>query len=265
MAGTLSPEKSAGAVFVRFGSADGGIASAWRQMMLSQTGAQHEDLWDNAEEGDNVGMSVAAGSVGAGGAADLMISVPGERFPNLTLGEPLGEPYDQMFVDGMTHVVYGQEGVGLDGDVGENPWFPRFTRGAQIDPRHVQFDLFQEVMQETQPIVSENWSLTYSYVELLLKPWTDPALGTADELYTRVTYQHHGGRELGPRFREVEGFGVFVIDGSGVMLIVDAYYEDFGHRRAARFLPMFPDLALWAEPVQVLLLPNYAVEVIVEP
>ena len=39
-----------------------------------------------------------------------------------------------MFVDGMTHVVYGESGFGPNADTEGHFWFNRFSRGLQVSP-----------------------------------------------------------------------------------------------------------------------------------
>jgi hypothetical protein len=134
---------NAGAVFVKYGSGTGGIASAAAPRHFSQSGAGADDLYGYAEPGDLLGLSVAAGVIGSGMAADLFISVPGETVDNTDLDflpdsffQGMLADSRQMLVDGFTEVLRGDSESGPVADDNDGYFlFKRHSGVIWISPR----------------------------------------------------------------------------------------------------------------------------------
>jgi hypothetical protein len=150
----------AGLVMVRFGSGTGGLASAKTPRRLAQydySPIPEDDLFDHSEFYDGVGMTVAAGHIDDDDTADLVIAAPGEMFTNWTFDTELPEEYRDMFVDGMTHVVYGEPEAGPNARNEHYLWFSRFSRGLQVSQYEVTGSLLRLMTRACDALPGSPW------------------------------------------------------------------------------------------------------------
>jgi len=239
----------AGYVFVRFGSGTGGIASAKEPRRLAQLGYQappEDNLFDMSETYDCVGMNLAAGHLNSDDVADLMISAPGEQLTNYTLDVDLPEAYRRMFVDGMTHIVYGESGFGPNAETEGYFWFNRFTRGLQVDPLYVHYAYTDLMTRAVDALSGPAWFAGWNSVDLSLA-----ATGEDDRFALNASAVDYG---------DVDGVAWFSPMHRSVRISLYLGPDDEDIAVSDRLTSIG-----FRTPRQVILLPTRAVEAVVTP
>ena len=251
-----------GAVMIRFGSGTGGIASAAAPVYLSQSRpTAAEDLEGGSETGDLVGLSLAAGKFGTLTSAALVISVPGERVPNLTNGIALASPFDDMMVDGFTALVYGNANVGPNAATERSFWFNRYTAGGWAPFSYVQgqtqtqADLILDSVRSSSGIHIDRTGDSYSFKPAMTgeRDILDITLDVAVRIDLlpdpSATFNLHVRPDVG------DGGILFRVDWDTTSLVL----------RISGSTSNLSPLPFDITPAKVILLPDRSVEVVIIP